>query len=155
MVSTVALEASTPCDPCLGRLGPRNLRATDFHFYSLSQVRMSRWSRGRIVLVGDAGYAVSLGTGQATSVAMVGAYVLASELALHKEDLVGGIAAYEDVLRANVTRNQDIALEQSAQADERTGEGQPAPVGSIPDFGALTLPFDLKRYDGGAGGAPP
>ncbi|WP_437637229.1 FAD-dependent monooxygenase [Sorangium sp. So ce854] len=125
------------------------LRATDFHFYSLSQVRMSRWSRGRIVLAGDAGYAVSLGTGQATSVAMVGAYVLAGELAMHKDDLVGGIAAYEDVLRAYVTRNQDIALEQSLKADEPTDEGQTAPVGSIPDFGALTLPFDLRDYDGG------
>ncbi|XXU67047.1 FAD-dependent monooxygenase [Sorangium sp. So ce1097] len=131
------------------------LRATDFHFYSLSQVRMSRWSRGRIVLAGDAGYAVSLGTGQATSVAMVGAYVLAGELAMHKDDLVGGIAAYEDVLRAYVTRNQDIALEQSPKADEPADEGQTAPVGSIPDFGALTLPFDLKDYDGGAGDAHP
>ncbi|WP_437690766.1 FAD-dependent monooxygenase [Sorangium sp. So ce176] len=131
------------------------LRATDFHFYSLSQVRMSSWSRGRIVLVGDAGYAVSLGTGQATSVAMVGAYVLASELAMHKDDLVGGIAAYEDGLRAYVVRNQDIALEQNAKPDEPTDEGQTAPAGSIPDFGALTLPFDLKRYDSGAGDAHP
>ncbi|WP_437289276.1 FAD-dependent monooxygenase [Sorangium sp. So ce406] len=131
------------------------LRATDFHFYSLSQVRMSSWSRGRIVLVGDAGYAVSLGTGQATSVAMVGAYVLASELALHKDDLLRGIAAYEDGLRAYVVRNQDIALEQNANPDEPTDEGQTALVGSIPDFGALTLPFDFKQYDGGAGDALP
>ncbi|KYF69888.1 FAD-dependent monooxygenase [Sorangium cellulosum] len=131
------------------------LRATDFHFYSLSQVRMSSWSRGRIVLVGDAGYAVSLGTGQATSVAMVGAYVLAGELAMHKDDLVGGIAAYEGGLRAYVVRNQDIALEQSAKPDETTDEGQTAPIGSIPDFGALTLPFDFKNYDGGAGDAHP
>jgi 2-polyprenyl-6-methoxyphenol hydroxylase-like FAD-dependent oxidoreductase len=122
------------------------LRATDFHFYSLSQVRMSSWSRGRIVLVGDAGYAVSLGTGQATSVAMVGACVLAGELATHKDDLVGGSAAYEDALRAYVTRNQDIALEQNATPDESTDEGEAAPTGGIPDFGALTLPFALKDY---------
>lgn len=121
-------------------------RATDFHFYSLSQVRMSRWSRGRIVLVGDAGYAVSLGTGQATSVAMVGAYVLAGELAAHPEDLVGGITAYEDSLRAYVIRNQDVALEQNTKPDEPMGEGPSA--GSIPDFGALTLPFALKDYQG-------
>ncbi|WP_437678609.1 FAD-dependent monooxygenase [Sorangium sp. So ce131] len=125
------------------------LRATDFHFYSLSQVRMSSWSHGRIVLAGDAGYAVSLGTGQATSVAMVGAYVLASELALHKEDLAGGIAAYEDGLRAYVVRNQDIALEQNTKPDEPAGEGRTAPVGGIPDFGALTLPFDLAKYQDG------
>ncbi|MDI1484835.1 FAD-dependent monooxygenase [Polyangium sp. y55x31] len=123
------------------------LRATDFHFYSLSQVRMNRWSRGRIVLVGDAGYAVSPGTGQATSVAMVGAYVLAGELATHKEDLVFGIAAYEDCLRAYVIRNQDIALEQNARPYEPTYEDETAPPGGIPDYGALTLPFALQNYE--------
>ncbi|MDC0721130.1 FAD-dependent monooxygenase [Nannocystis bainbridge] len=122
------------------------LRATDFHFYSLSQVRMSRWSRGRIALVGDAGYAVSLGTGQATSVAMVGAYVLAGELATHKDDLLGGLDAYEDKLRAYVIRNQDIALEQNTKPNEPTSEGETAAPGGIPDFGALTLPFALENY---------
>ncbi|KFE69645.1 monooxygenase, FAD-binding protein [Hyalangium minutum] len=122
------------------------LRATDFHFYSLSQVRMSSWSRGRIVLVGDAGYAVSLGTGQATTVAMVGAYVLAGELATHKDDLVAGAAAYEGELRAYVIRNQDIALEQNAKPEELTDEGETATPGGLPDFGALTLPFALKNY---------
>ncbi|APR76877.1 monooxygenase, FAD-binding protein [Minicystis rosea] len=122
--------------------------ATDFHFYSLRQVRMNRWSRGRIVLVGDAGYAVSLGTGQGTTVAMVGAYVLASELARHEDDLVAGIAAYEDSVRAYVIRNQDIALEQNAKPDEPTDEGQTASTGGLPDFGALTLPFALESYQG-------
>lgn len=120
------------------------MHATDFHFYSLSQVRTSTWSRGRIVLVGDAGYAVSLGTGQATSVAMVGSYVLAGELAAHRDDLVSGIASYEDDLRAYVTRNQDIALEQDARQDGPPTED--AVTGGLPDFGALTLPFALKPY---------
>jgi 2-polyprenyl-6-methoxyphenol hydroxylase-like FAD-dependent oxidoreductase len=122
------------------------LRATDFHFYSLSQVRMNGWSRGRIVLTGDAGYAVSLGTGQSTSVAMVGAYVLAGELAKHRDDLTGGIAEYEEVLRAYVIRNQDIALEQNAKPEEPADAGESALTGGIPDFGALTLPFALKNY---------
>jgi 2-polyprenyl-6-methoxyphenol hydroxylase-like FAD-dependent oxidoreductase len=128
------------------------LRATDFHFYSLSQVRMSSWSRGRIVLVGDAGYAVSLGTGQATTVAMVGAYVLASELATHKDDLVRGATAYEDGLRAYVTRNQDVALEQNAEPQTTIGAeptldtAEIAPTGGIPDFGALTVPFAPHTY---------
>jgi len=30
--------------------------ATDFHFDSISQVRMDSWSRGRVTLVGDASY---------------------------------------------------------------------------------------------------
>lgn len=125
------------------------LRATDFHFYSLSQVRMSSWARGRIVLVGDAGYAVSLGTGQATTVSMVGAYVLASELARHKDNLVRGVATYDDKLRSYVTRNQDIALEQNAEPQTTTGSepaAQTAPAGGVPDFGALTVPFALNTY---------
>lgn len=122
------------------------LRATDFHFYSLSQVRMRSWSRGRIVLVGDAGYAVSLGTGQATTVAMVGAYVLAGELAAHADDPVRGIAAYEDGLRAYVIRNQEVALEQNTNTDAAMDAGQADSGFGIPDFGALTLPLALKDY---------
>lgn len=123
------------------------LRATDFHFYSLHQVRMESWSRGRIVLVGDAGYAVSLGTGQGTTVAMVGAYVLAGALAAHGGDLASGISAYEDALRAYVTRNQDLALQENAKPDDPATDGEAVPMGGMPDFGALTLPFALDEYD--------
>ncbi len=125
------------------------MRSTDFHFYSLSQVRMEGWSRGRIVLTGDAGDAVSLGTGQATSVAMVGAYVLASKLAAHRCDLVTGIAAYEDAIRAYALRNQDIALEQSATPEEYSAAEGDDLASSLPDFGALTLPFEFERYGEG------
>jgi 2-polyprenyl-6-methoxyphenol hydroxylase-like FAD-dependent oxidoreductase len=126
------------------------MRASDFHLYRLSQVRMDTWSRGRIVLIGDAGYAVSLGTGQATTVAMVGAYVLAGELAAHRDDLARGAIAYEDELRDYAIRNQDVATEQNSQPQTALG-GQPSDAsdtatGGLPDFGGLTLPFALKNY---------
>jgi 2-polyprenyl-6-methoxyphenol hydroxylase-like FAD-dependent oxidoreductase len=64
---------------------PRLLRAarsaSDFYLESMGQVRMDRWSRGRVVLLGDAGYCPSPLTGLGTSLALVGAYVLAGELA--------------------------------------------------------------------------
>ncbi len=128
------------------------LDASDFHFYRLSQVCMDTWARGRIVLVGDAGYAVSLGTGQATSVAMVGAYVLAGELATHRDDLSKGVLAYEDELRDYAIRNQAIALEQNSKPQTPLG-GEPSDAdetatGDLPDFGSLTLPFILKNYQG-------
>jgi len=113
------------------------MRAPDFHFDSISQIRMDGWSRGRIVLVGDAGYSVALASGQGTSVAMVGAYVLAGELARHKDDLARGIASYENELRDYVVRNQETALEQHEQNAAADGP---------PDFGALTLPFELRDY---------
>jgi len=55
--------------------------ADDFYFDSISQVRVDRWSRGRVVLLGDAGYCGSPLAGLGTSMSLVGAYVLAGELA--------------------------------------------------------------------------
>jgi 2-polyprenyl-6-methoxyphenol hydroxylase-like FAD-dependent oxidoreductase len=117
------------------------MRASDFHFESMSQIRMDSWSRGRTVLVGDAGYSISLTTGQGTTVAMVGAYVLAGELASHKHDLLAGIAAYESALRDYVRRNQDAALE-TAPDPEST---QPDDIADA-DFGKLVQPILLKNY---------
>jgi 2-polyprenyl-6-methoxyphenol hydroxylase-like FAD-dependent oxidoreductase len=55
--------------------------APDFYFDVAAQICMARWSRGRVVLVGDAGYCASPMSGQGTSLALIGAYVLAGELA--------------------------------------------------------------------------
>jgi 2-polyprenyl-6-methoxyphenol hydroxylase-like FAD-dependent oxidoreductase len=122
--------------------------APDFHFDSISQIRMQGWSRGRVVLVGDAGYSVALASGQGTSVAMVGAYVLAGELATHQANLARGVAAYETALRPYVEKNQEIAVAQQTQNAELQAPGdEPAAAEGLPDFGALTLPFELKDYD--------
>jgi 2-polyprenyl-6-methoxyphenol hydroxylase-like FAD-dependent oxidoreductase len=120
------------------------MRASDFHFDSMSQIRMDAWSRGRILLVGDAGYSISPATGQGTTVAMIGAYVLAGELALHKEDLAAGMAAYEDVLRDYVLRSQDKALA-SDVADPQTGADETGGMAEL-DFGRMVQPLTLKNY---------
>lgn len=52
----------------------------EFYFDSVSQVRMPTWHRGRIALVGDAGYCATLLSGRGTSLALTGAYFLAAEL---------------------------------------------------------------------------
>ena len=57
--------------------------APDFYFDALAQVHLDGWSRGRVGLVGDAAYGASPASGQGTSLALVGAYVLAGELARH------------------------------------------------------------------------
>ena len=67
----------------------------DFYFHQTHQVYMDSWSKGRVVLVGDAGYSVSPVSGQGTTVAMVGGYVLAGELASNRQALPSGISAYE------------------------------------------------------------
>lgn len=80
-----------------------------FYFDAMAQIRMDRWTTGRIALVGDAGYCASPLSGQGTSLALVGAYVLAQELgrAEHEE----AFAAYETRMRPFVALNQALATE--------------------------------------------
>ncbi len=55
--------------------------APDFYFDSVSQIKMDRWFEGRSVLLGDAAWCPSPLSGMGTGMAVVGAYVLAGELA--------------------------------------------------------------------------
>ncbi len=80
--------------------------APDFYFDSMSQVHMDRWSTGRVALVGDAAYAASPASGQGTSLALVGAYVLAAELAAG--EYAQAFAAYEQRMRPFVSQNQAL-----------------------------------------------
>ena len=82
--------------------------ADDFYFDTVSQIRMPEWTRGRVALVGDAGYAPSFLTGQGTSLAVVGAYALAGALGAGF-DVAGALPAYERTMRGFAERNQGIA----------------------------------------------
>jgi len=55
--------------------------ADDFYSDAITQIRMDTWTRGRVTLVGDAGYSPAPAVGGGTTVAAVGAYVLADRLA--------------------------------------------------------------------------
>ena len=82
----------------------------DLYFGELAQVRMPSWFKGRVALVGDAGYCPSPSSGQGTSLALVGAYVLAVELALHRSDYATAFAHYEERMRPFVDINQALAV---------------------------------------------
>jgi 2-polyprenyl-6-methoxyphenol hydroxylase-like FAD-dependent oxidoreductase len=71
--------------------------ATDFFFDDISQVHVDKWSAGRVVLLGDAGYCGSPLGGMGTSMSLVGAYVLAGELTLTGDPAVA-FAAYQRVM---------------------------------------------------------
>jgi 2-polyprenyl-6-methoxyphenol hydroxylase-like FAD-dependent oxidoreductase len=98
----------------LGWEVPRILEELDrtpaFYFDSITQVRMDSWSRGRVSLVGDAGYSPGPAVGGSTSLAVVGAYTLASELAAAGGDHRRGFAAYERALIDYVKRSRLFAL---------------------------------------------
>ncbi|MFE5958235.1 FAD-dependent monooxygenase [Streptomyces rubiginosohelvolus] len=81
--------------------------ADDLFFDVVSQIRMPRWADGRVALVGDAAYAPSFLTGQGSSLALVGAYMLAGSLAAERDHAVA-FAAYERDSRPFVTLNQDL-----------------------------------------------
>lgn len=86
----------------LGWEVPRLLRSMhdsgELYFDSISRSDVPAWSTGRIALLGDAAGGATLG-GMGTGCAMVGAYVLAGELARARGDHRAGFAAYERRMR--------------------------------------------------------
>lgn len=82
--------------------------ASDLAFDSLGQVKLPHWSTGRVALVGDAGYCPTPLTGLGTSLALVGAYVLAGELAAAGRDHRVAFPRYEQVVRPYVTKAQEL-----------------------------------------------
>ncbi|MEJ3652092.1 FAD-dependent monooxygenase [Actinomycetes bacterium KLBMP 9759] len=85
--------------------------APDFYFDSVGQVLMPGWTRGRVALLGDSAFAPSFLSGQGTSLALVGAYVLAGELAAAEGDHTVALPRYDARMRPFVERNQALATE--------------------------------------------
>lgn len=95
-------------------------KANDLFFDTVGQIRLPRWSSGRVGLVGDAAYAPSFLTGQGSSLALVGAYMLADALATRPDS--AGFAAYEEGTRRFVTMNQALVDNGSATLFPITAE---------------------------------
>ncbi|MFF4986538.1 FAD-dependent monooxygenase [Streptosporangium saharense] len=91
-------------------LGEELDRATAFYFDSVTQLRMDTWSRGRVSLAGDAGYCPGPAVGGSTSLAVVGAYVLAGELAEAGSDHTRAFPAYEQEIGDYVRRSRAFAV---------------------------------------------
>jgi 2-polyprenyl-6-methoxyphenol hydroxylase-like FAD-dependent oxidoreductase len=72
--------------------------ADDLYFDAIAQIHMDRWSQGRVVLLGDAGYGATMG-GFGTGMAIVCSYVLAGELAVAHGDHRAAFASYENEIR--------------------------------------------------------
>jgi 2-polyprenyl-6-methoxyphenol hydroxylase-like FAD-dependent oxidoreductase len=83
-------------------------RAETFYFDTVSQIRMPRWTRGRVALVGDAAACPSFLAGQGSALAMVEAYTLAAELA-RGSDHGRAFARYEQRLAPLLRSKQDAA----------------------------------------------
>ena len=77
----------------------------DFYLQHIAQVRLDHWSKGRVAMLGDAGYCPSPFTGMGTSLAFIGAYVLAGEISRQPDNITAALEAYERVLQPYV---QDV-----------------------------------------------
>jgi 2-polyprenyl-6-methoxyphenol hydroxylase-like FAD-dependent oxidoreductase len=77
-------------------------------FYDqVAQIELPRWRRGRVVLAGDAAYAVSLLAGQGASLAIAGAFVLAEQLR-RADSVEVGLDRYEQVWRPVAEEKQRV-----------------------------------------------
>ena len=86
-------------------------KTPDFYYDVIAQVKMELegWSKGRVVLLGDAGYCASPFSGMGTTLALSGAYNLAGAILNHRpEDLDKAFEQYEAEMRPTVTRAQKL-----------------------------------------------
>jgi 2-polyprenyl-6-methoxyphenol hydroxylase-like FAD-dependent oxidoreductase len=106
---------------------PQILAALDtcneLYFDRVSQIHMDAWSQGRVALVGDAGFCVSLLAGQGSALAMTAAYVLAGELATSQDRPQEAFRRYEGRLRPFIQAKQQAAERFAAAFVPRTRPG--------------------------------
>ena len=108
-----------------GGAAPRILARLDdapMYFDAIGQVRAPRWSKGRVALLGDAAFCPSPVGGGGSSLALIGAYVLAGELC-RTDDLPTALARYEQFLRPHVTAAQNVRPAVLRRANPRSPAG--------------------------------
>jgi 2-polyprenyl-6-methoxyphenol hydroxylase-like FAD-dependent oxidoreductase len=98
-------EAGWECPKILQALAESN----DLYFDPVAQIRMDAWSKGRIALLGDAAFCVSLLAGQGSALAMTAAYALAGELGRTSADPQAAFRRYEALLRPLIATKQKAA----------------------------------------------
>jgi 2-polyprenyl-6-methoxyphenol hydroxylase-like FAD-dependent oxidoreductase len=122
--------------------------APELYFDRVSQIRMDRWSRGRVALLGDAAYCVSLLAGQGSALAMTGAYILAGELAKAGGRPEIAFGNYEKLLRRFVEKKQQGAERFASAFAPKTRLGlffrnQVIRAAAIPGLARLTFGRDI------------
>ena len=121
-------------------------RTQDLYFDRVGQIEMPSWSRGRVALVGDAAFCVSLMAGQGSALAMMSAYVLAGELAKAQHEIA--FASYEKLLRGFVEKKQQGAERFASAFAPKTQLGllfrnQVIRTAAIPALARLTFGRDI------------
>jgi 2-polyprenyl-6-methoxyphenol hydroxylase-like FAD-dependent oxidoreductase len=116
-------------------------RTPTFYFDSITQLQLDSWSRGRVTLVGDAGYCPGPAVGGSTSLAVLGAYVLAGELATAGGDHERAYPAYEREMGELVRRSRAFARGVAKTLIPTSTLGVRALVGGARLLSALPTPI--------------
>jgi 2-polyprenyl-6-methoxyphenol hydroxylase-like FAD-dependent oxidoreductase len=103
--------------------------APEVYFDSIAQVHLDSYARGRICLTGDAAWCASPRSGMGTTLAVVGAYVLAQELRRSGGDYAAAFERYQRLLEPYVARCQQSAID--AVRVERLSSGRLTPLRNI------------------------
>ena len=90
-----------------GRVLDGMAETDDFYFDVLRQVRLPRWSNGRVVLLGDAAWCVTPLGGIGASLAVTGAAVLAGAMK-EASDLPTAFSEFERFMRPLAARGQGV-----------------------------------------------
>ncbi|KAL8685983.1 MAG: hypothetical protein Q9218_007424 [Villophora microphyllina] len=95
---------------CAQRLLDSMDQAPDFYFHPMRQIKMDKWSKNRVICLGDAACAPTPLTGMGTSLAIITAYCLAGELSKLQsgEHPSRAFDAYESATRKYVEELQDV-----------------------------------------------
>lgn len=119
MLRTIYGDGSWECPQILAQLDA----APELYFDGVSQIRMESWTKGRVALVGDAAFCVSLVAGQGSALAMISAYVLAGALTRAEGRYEEAFRDYDKILREYVARKQHGAERFAAAFAPRTRYG--------------------------------
>ncbi|ADD44975.1 FAD-dependent oxidoreductase [Stackebrandtia nassauensis] len=85
------------------------------YFDSVSQIDLGSWFRGRVVLLGDAAWCVTLFAGYGAALAMTGAERLGAAITESGVDLATALEQWEAELRPEVRKRQSLARKGTAQ----------------------------------------
>ena len=86
------------------------MRSKTFYFDKLCQVKMPSWTKGRVALVGDAGYCASPAAGRGGSLAIDGAAALADAFQKHNGNFELAFQAYNQDFRPFIEEIQAEAV---------------------------------------------
>ncbi|KAG9563047.1 oxidoreductase, partial [Aureobasidium melanogenum] len=121
-------------------------KSQDFYFTRVVQVRLDTWHSGRCALVGDAAYCPSPLTGQGTTMALIGSYILAGELTANPEDPAAAFTNYRKKFEGFVQEHGTIPL--GGRAPKLLAPQSDLGIWSIRFiFGTITRPGFQKLFE--------